>query len=188
MLRALLLSLLLPLVETPLHAQHGWGDVPGPVGIPSPSVAGDYNGDGRAETVRLEPAMLNEGEDGCLDSLCRGYLRFSDPRIPPIEIPSCIGGAPENLGDLDGDGAAEIGLLPDWFTSCWRSYYVYSFNKRSGQWALAVQLSTHCIQWESEPMPWVRRDPKKKGYVLTRYSKHLGDSIAVRSASVRFKK
>ena len=93
---------------------------------------------------------------------------FSDKNIPPIKIESCIGGQPVNHGDLNGDGADEVGISPDWFTSCWRPYYVFSF--RNNKWINAVEpFSTHCSQWENNVIP-IEKDSAKKGYAIIRYT------------------
>ena len=60
---------------------------------------------------------------------CVCYIKFSDPTIPAITTNGyCISGIPDNLGDLNKDGKDEIGLVPDWFTSCWRCYYVWTLK------------------------------------------------------------
>ncbi|WP_201982862.1 hypothetical protein [Hymenobacter rubidus] len=34
-----------------------------------------------------------------------------------IPMRNCIGGQPDNLGDLNDNGGDEVGLRPDWFAS-----------------------------------------------------------------------
>ncbi len=48
---------------------------------------------------------------------CTSYLRFSNAGFSAVPVPNCIGATPTNLGDLNDD-TDEIGLLPEWFTSC----------------------------------------------------------------------
>ena len=87
---------------------------------------------------------LNADGTGC-DGKCVLVLRFSGEHTPPIKIEDCIGGTPVNLGDLDGDGKDEIGILREWFNSCWHNYNVCTF--KDGQWEFAVPpIRTHCNQ------------------------------------------
>lgn len=137
-----------------------------------PTVAGDFNGDGKQELMWVESHAVGEVAFdstgfGCktTDVPCR--IRFSDATIPHICLDHCIGGVPVNHGDLNGNGSDEIGLVPDWFTSCWRSYYVWTFSQ--GAWKVAIKpFPTHCIHWENTPL--VEKDLNRKGRVLIHYS------------------
>ncbi|MGF7081317.1 hypothetical protein [Mucilaginibacter sp. UYCu711] len=149
-----------------------------------PHVKGHYTSHAR-QTVWLTPPQLNAEETSCVNGDCIAVLHFSDPTIPPIAVKSCIGGTPANLGDLDNDGLDEIGLLPEWFTSCWRNYYVYTF--KHGHWQYAVPpISTHCNQWEANIKP-ITKDPTRKGFVKINYSAFQHDSIVVKTKSVPIK-
>lgn len=137
---------------------------------------GDYDGDGAKETARLiVPETDEEGMD-CVGA-CDCTIVFSDPGLPRIPIENCIGGVPTNEGDLDGDGADEVGLLPWWFTSCWRSYQVYSI--RQGRPETFVFVLTHCDQWNTA-YP-IEKDPAHPGYVIIRESRMEDGSVRVRS-------
>lgn len=152
-------------------------------GAPAPglSVRGDFNGDGNQELAWLQPPQLDEDQVECLDS-CIAYIRFSDPAIAPIRVAKCIGGQPVNPGDLNGDGAEEISLLPEWFSSCWRSYYVWTLKYQ--QWSYAIDpFPTHCDQWEDGVCP-IEVDGSKPGYVLTRYSQLEGEEIILKERLV----
>lgn len=102
----------------------------------------DFNGDGKKESCYLlEPKMIEEDMD--CEGDCNCQIMFSDSNIPPIEVPNCIGGIPENLGDLDGNGTCEIGIWPFWWTSCWHTYYIYTLV--DGNWSYFVEpFSVHC--------------------------------------------
>lgn len=150
--------------------------------IPEDAVKGDYNGDGKAEYMWLEAPQLNDTEMDCVGS-CTAYIRFSDTTIPAISIQDCIGGFPTNKGDLNGNKTDEIGLLPEWFTSCWRSYYVWTL--KDGKWIYAVKpFSTHCTQWENDVIP-IEIDKNKKGNVIIRYSQISDTDIIIKTASLK---
>lgn len=158
--------------------------------IPKDAVKGDYNGDGVFDYAWLDaPEIVNPtGEEGgaeCADKECIAYIKFSESSIPSIKILNCINGIPDNLGDLNKDGKDEIGLLPGWWSSCWRSYLVWTL--KDSQWIYAVEpFSTHCNQWD-EGIKAIEIDINKKGYVLIHYSEHTGEEIVTRTKSVPIK-
>ena len=105
----------------------------------------DFNGDGKMETCYLVAPKTFDDEDsfGECDGDCGCYINFSDENIPSIYVKSYIGGTPDILGDLDGNGTCEIGIWPAWWTSCWHEYYVYTFA--NGKWQLFVNpITAHC--------------------------------------------
>ena len=107
---------------------------------------------------------------------------FSNDKIPPIKLENCIGGTPVNEGDLNNDGADEIGILPEWWTSCWRDYHVYTF--RNNEWKYVVApFATHCNQWE-EGVDAIKKDDSKQGYVIINYSYFTGEETVTLSKSV----
>lgn len=150
--------------------------------LPEGAVKGDFDGDGTAEYVWLVPPEGVDADDMACKGECTSYLRFSKAKFPAITHPNCIGGTPTNLGDLNEDGDDEIGLLPEWFTSCWMNYFVYTY--RAGQWRPLVKpFATHCNQWEDEVKP-IEKDPGKKGFVVIRYTDMDDTTFAVHTKSV----
>jgi hypothetical protein len=152
--------------------------------IPKDATEGDFNGDGVKEYVWLVPPTLDSSGTDCVGD-CNSILQFSNPSIPPITVEKCIDGIPVNHGDLNEDKSDEIGLLPQWFTSCWSGYHVYTL--KAGKWIHAVpDFSTHCNQWEAEVVP-IEKDAAHPGHVIIRYSEMTEDSIALKEKSIPIK-
>jgi hypothetical protein len=140
--------------------------------IPANAVEGDFNGDGIMDFMWLE--IVGKTEE------CK--IRFSG-NIPPVIVKTCLEGSPVNEGDLNGDGADEVGLLPIWETSCWKGYFVYTFKEN--QWIEAIEpVPTHCIQWEKNVLPVVK-DTARKGYVTVNYSELTDDGIEIKTKTVK---
>ncbi|MBL7726554.1 MAG: hypothetical protein JNM68_02665 [Dinghuibacter sp.] len=153
--------------------------------IPADAETGDFNGDGKKDRVWLVRPIVKDGEMDC-EGDCNARLLLSVPGSAPYIIKNCIGNDPMNLGDLDGNGTDEIGMLHDWFTSCWKAYYVLTF--RNNKWQPIIPpVSTHCTQWEDEGEMPVKKHPKKKGYVLVRYSVMTEEGIEVKTKTVKLK-
>lgn len=152
--------------------------------IPKNAVKGDFNGDGKPEYIWVvQPKIDDSGED-CVGK-CAIKIVCSDPDIQPVSIENAIGGKITNLGDLNYDGKDEFGVLPEWFTSCWAPYYVYTLANK--HWLAAVpSFPTHCNQWEADVKP-IERTPGKKGFVTIRYSVFENKEIFTRSKIVSIK-
>lgn len=149
-----------------------------------PVVKGDFKGEGKQAVVQLIGPQLNKQGTDCLGG-CTSYIRFSDTTIKPIRIDSCIGGMTENLGDLNGDGKDEIGVLREWFKGCWKNYYVYSYINNN--WELAVPpIPTHCNQWTVHIKP-IEKDSLNQGYVIVHYSESENGVIVNKSKIVAIK-
>ncbi len=152
--------------------------------IHSRPVEGYFTNSGRKESIYVIKPKLNADGTGC-DGKCVLTLRFSNAQTPPITIEDCIGGTPVNLGDLDGDGKDEIGILREWFHSCWHNYNVYTFN--DSQWEFAVEpIRTHCNQWERGVKP-IEKDPVKKGFAKINYSVMVKSNVITKSKIVKVK-
>jgi hypothetical protein len=142
--------------------------------IPGNALKGDFDGDGMTDYMWLESIAKTEE--------CK--IRFSG-NIPPIIISTCLGGSPVNEGDIDSDGADEVGILPLWETSCWKGYFVYTF--KNGQWIEALEpIATHCIQWEKNVAPIVK-DAARKGYVFVNYCELTDNGIEIKTKTVKLR-
>ncbi|MEE6128102.1 hypothetical protein V2E39_11975 [Chryseobacterium arthrosphaerae] len=142
-------------------------------------ILGDFDGNGTKEYV---DAKVTDCSDEC-DGKCETTIYFSDKTIKPFTIAPAKGGAVYNLGDLNGDGKDDIGFFPNWCTSCWHPFYVYTLSK-TGWKPLVPSIATHCNQWEADRFP-IRKDPKKKGNVIITTSKWENEDIKVISKSVK---
>ena len=150
--------------------------------MPAVPIKGDFNGDGKPEYAWITRPKLNKDETACIGP-CEARINFSDPKIKSIILAKSIGGTLVNLGDLNNDGKDDIGLLPDWFTSCWRSYITYTL--KTGTWKyLVAPFPIHCNEWESGVKP-LEKIIGKPGYLKENYSVIEKDSIVVRSKQVR---
>lgn len=140
---------------------------------------GDFDGDGLTESMEVEaPEILDVYE--CRGS-CSCKVAFSTQKIEPIVVENCVGASLFNEGDLDGDGSDEVGVAPEWFTSCWSGFPVYSLT--SGSPRLRVGVSTHCAQFEEGIHP-VEKHPSKPGAVIL-HSTILGEDGFVYTSEER---
>jgi len=151
--------------------------------VPKSAIKGNFNG--KPGYAWIVPPQLTADKESCVNGDCTTYIHFSDPTIKPIKLSNCIGGIPTNLGDLNNDGKDEIGLLRDWFTSCWRAYEVYTIKQGIGRHAVAP-FSTHCNQWDNHIKP-IEKDRRKRGYVIIHYSDFENDEIVTKAKSVAIK-
>lgn len=140
---------------------------------------GDFDGNGTKEYAYVK---VSDCEEEC-EGKCETTIYFSDKKIKPFVIATANSGTLYNLGDLNNDGKDELGFYPNWCTSCWHAFYVYTLSK-TGWKPLVPSISTHCSQWEEDKFP-IKKDPKKKGYVIITSSKFEDDDIKIISKSVK---
>ena len=155
-----------------------------PYAVPKGAVRGDFDGDGRAEYVWLvaPPLPASDSSDFTCVGPCTSVLRCSNPTFKPYRLSQSIGGELTRFAHLGPGRRDYLGILPAWFTSCWRGYYVLTY--RQGRWQLGVPpFDTYCNQWEIPVVP-IERDRRVPGHVLIRYSDFEHDNIVVKTKSV----
>ena len=149
----------------------------------------DFNGDGKKETFALVAPQTNEETWSCNGS-CECHIRFSDKTIPDLVVENCIGGEPDILGDLDGNGTIEIGIYPYWWTSCWSGYHVYTLA--DDKWVDFIEPITiyPCDDNYESHKPLIERMPQKKGFYKVKYYSMDDPDIQVKTKIVEpiFKK
>ncbi len=151
------------------------------VAVPKDAIQGDFDGDGTPEYVWLVPPAIDSTGEDCVGS-CVSYLTSSNPRLRPYALKQSIGGDLTKFTGLGPGRRDYLGILPQWFTSCWASYYVLTYQ--AGGWGEAVPaFSTHCNQWEDGVVP-IAPDSAHPGHVIIRYSEFSNDSILVKAKSV----
>lgn len=126
---------------------------------------GDFNGDGKVEKLWLKiPKGADPLESNYEDCYC--LIESSDSKINNKKIEYCLTGDLDNLGDLNGDGGDELGLLTVWFQGCWRPYFVLTYKNNSWE-KLIPNISTHCNMWE-EAGQFVEKDPNNPNRLITK--------------------
>ena len=146
----------------------------------------DFNGDGKTETMYFVAPETDDESFDCKGE-CKCVIKFSDKNLPDIVLESCIGGEPDILGDLDGNGTVEIGILPQWWTSCWRSYLIFTLE--GGKWQYFVDpIPTHCNLFEEHEGPIIEKVKGKEDQYKIYYSEFDDeDGIVTKTKIVRKK-
>lgn len=134
------------------------------------SIAGDFNGDGRKEHADLYYKFTGEGgvdDDPTYTGPYDDYnVYFSDPSIKTLDESIIQLGAAymTNEGDLNGDGADEIGLwIRGGYTSC-GTYVVFTYREEG--WKDLVAIS-HNPNWNPrEYQQLVRKHPTNPNWLI----------------------
>lgn len=141
------------------------------------TIKGDFNGDGRLEFASILSPILNDNDvfpetDGNI------ILQFSEPKYFTI-LRGFTSGSFSNLGDLNNDGADEIGFWTGMFYSSWRHYYVYTY--RNGRWINAIPNFAIHRTLISEGIRPIEKRQKNSENVIIRYSVQDGDNIITKT-------
>lgn len=119
----------------------------------------DIDGDKKDDSVFIHEPSIIEAELTCRDEVCNTKFVFANATIPTFNHEQALGGVLGNAGDLDDDGMCELYFVPDWFTSNWTSFNIYSLKQ--GKWLLLGEGS-------------IRRDvPEMESDLYTHYSKRI---------------
>ncbi len=72
------------------------------------------------------------------DELVKYYLSSTNPALGKVELYGYASLSPRlvNEGDLDGNGTCEVGYLPVWKLSQWRTYRIFTF--KDGKWKYLI--------------------------------------------------
>ena len=135
-----------------------------------PEAAGDYDGDGRTETVRVtSPSdFMDSNGNEFEESKLVVTIAFPGSELPYISFNESTGAYLVSEGDLDSDGADELGVVPGIGHGFWRSYHVYTFKK--GRWRELIQsLPVHYNHLE-DGVDFVKKHPELPGSLIITYT------------------
>ena len=107
---------------------------------------GDVNHDGMVDSAIVFSPLINETAlYECADDSCMTFVQFNFTDELLMHT-GAIGFIQFwNAGDLNDDGYDELGVIPDWFTSCWSALYVYS-HFEDGWKPIGVGSVYNCIE------------------------------------------
>lgn len=96
---------------------------------------GDINKDGITDSAFIHTPAIKASDDvsdfGCANDSCFVTITFSN-RLPDLIHGNAIHGLVFSTADINEDGIAEIIYAPDWFSSCWSGFFIYSLS--GNQW------------------------------------------------------
>ena len=148
-------------------------------------VTGDFNGDGQSEYAALY-CFNGHSEDGCQSGMqifC--CMRFGNNDIPAL-YPSWKTSNLTNEGNLNGDGADEIGFLVREGPSYWGEYRVYTYEADS--WRELVSVS-HNEDWNPAPyQDLVRVNPDDASSLIVKSTDFTEDGFEVNEITVEINK
>ena len=134
------------------------------------SIVGDFNGDGKKETAELYYKFTGEGgvdDDPTYTWVNDDYdVYFSDDAIKTLDSSIIQWGAANmtNEGDLNGDGADEIGLWIHGGYSMCGTYVVFTYSLEGWKKLVAID---HNPNWNPrEYQQLVRKHPKNSNWLI----------------------
>lgn len=127
------------------------------VKVPPSAITGDFDGDGKKESVWVEGKKDSEGF-----YISKAILKSDNPAIGGLAWDNSYSGVELiNVGKLDGGNRDYLGTIPFAY-STWCSYKLYVF--RDGKWKMAIEPFT---VWVGDDNYYrVFKDPKRKGNVI----------------------
>ena len=131
------------------------------------TITGDFNGDGKKETVfrvpPVEDTVTKDAFQACIGG-CNSYLVSSDSAMMILKVHSNLGGEIKNMGDLDGDGADDMMVYPSWWQSNWNAYRIYSFNQQTKKWSYLIEPISIFANELEKKIAFVKKS-KQPGFV-----------------------
>lgn len=145
-------------------------------------VTGDFNGDEQSEYAALycfDGGSEDDCENGAQIYCC---IRFGDDDIPAL-YPAWETSNLTNEGDLNGDGADEIGFLVREGPSYWGEYRVYTSDADS--WRELVSVSHH-EDWNPAPyQELVRVNLDDAGSLIIKSTDFAEDGAEVNEITIK---
>ncbi|MFM8371816.1 MAG: hypothetical protein ACKOCO_05490 [Bacteroidota bacterium] len=131
-----------------------------------PEASGDYDGDGRTETVRMtRPKDFGDSSGNLFDEdKLVVTIAFPGSELPTISIKESVTVYLVNEGDLDGDGADELGVVPGRGYGIWSWYHLYTFKK--GQWSKLIYPFRVHFDDLRDDFDFVKKHPKIAGSLI----------------------
>jgi hypothetical protein len=135
-----------------------------------PDASGDYDGDGRTETVRVtRPKDFGDSSGDLFDEdKMVVTIAFPGSELPKISIKQSVTVYLVNEGDLDGDGADELGVVPGRGYGIWSFYYLYTFKK--GQWDQLIYPFRVHFDDVNDDFDFVKKHPELPGSLIITYT------------------
>ena len=96
------------------------------------TIVGNFTGKGIDTLFVVRDPTKEEHEEGHF------YIKSNNAKIPKVNLWGITIAPPKlvNEGDLDGNGTCEVGYLPTWDVSQWRTYYIFTLVNY--QWCYLV--------------------------------------------------